>query len=579
MAIKDAPPELFEVDKEVLAAEHPLVEHMKDEWQFFLDAYEGGKPWRDGRHLFQYAREDGTDWEKRLERAYYVNYCAPIIDIPIGHLFKREIVRDIKGDAALKSEFDGFLENVDGVGTTQTQLSREAKTLALIMGFCPVLLDMPTSNTRPQSLDDQRKMGLTPYATLINPLNLVNWSQSGLYYPASPNGVNRGSSQVYRGHLGPLAGEGIYTTSGVGDPNQMENPWAINPCHLNYKPDWIRFLEEGEGDSNPFPGSGEREMVYRTWTTEWWSKHDKDGKLLDFGENPCKGEIPLAVYYAERAKRFPFIGLSAIREIAYMNLGTYNYDSQIDKMIYEVMFPMLSQPREDTSDEDILEIDSTMLWEFPADARHPPAYLSPSSEPLNAISAKRAEMVREMFRLAKLSSVITTEKRVAESGLKQAFDFEETNQYIADLAASTERTEYEMARIWGKMLRGVENPGKRELTIRYPRKFDILSVNDALTQALIMIHLAMPGKFWKLMKKDLVMKVLQRTGAKNDEILAALESVEAQPDNIMEQLAMAGAGGAQGRAGGAGISSRQTTDIIDKGIKMPTSGSAPVTAQ
>jgi hypothetical protein len=146
--------------------------------------------------------------------------------------------------------------------------------------------------------------------------------------------------------------------------------------------------------------------------------------------------------------------------------------------------------------------------------------------------ARRDANVREIYRLAKLSSVVTTEKRVAESGLKSAFDFEETNQFLADLSANGEFAEFEISRLWWKL---AAPEGKAAtITIRWPKKFDILSLDDELKQAMLTTSLKMPGAWWKLAKRSIALHTLQRTDASNKEILEVVKAINEQPDTLMD---------------------------------------------
>lgn len=534
--------EAKKVDKEILGTPHPAVTLLHDQWDFYCDAYEGGLEWRSGNHLWRYPRETWGNYALRLQRAYYANYVADVIDIPLGHLFKRGIVRTLGHDdnpspaSSEAIEYQAFINDVDGRGTTLDQLSRHAMTIAEQCGFCMVLLDMPSADSPILSLADQKRNKLFPYATVIHPLNLVNWSQGGEYHPLNWTGDNRGVD-VYGGNNGPLVSVGNFGTYGLYAVQRAEgnqDPYGFVPGRSFYKPHWIRYREPADEDQGAYGKPTDSKFNYRTWTRDYWTLHDDNGNLVKWGKNAMGDEIPLAIYYYKKSTRFPLVGISAVSDIAPINKEIYNLDSQIGEIINRCTFPMLSQPDDSSSEADEMQLGTAILWTFPANARHSPAYIAPPSAPIEIIQAKRADLVREIFRLAKLSSVVSNEKRVAESGLKSAYDFEETNQALADLAANGEAGEFEISRMWWKYV--APNADKVTITTRWPKKFDILSLNDEIAQSVSLTMLNMPPMWWKLTKKSIAEKTLQRTSASNPEIMAALDEVMKQADTTMQPV-------------------------------------------
>lgn len=544
---------------------HPVVERFHEEWQFYLDSYEGGKTYREGGHLFRYERESESRYNERVARAHYANYTSTVVDIPLGHLFKREIVRKSQPvsvndtNTQLSDEYQRFIVDVDGLGTPMDEFVRQAMTQAMIFGWAPVFIDMPRVKRRIRNLADQKKAGLHPYLTLVNPLNVINWSSRGSFFPTRRTGGARSDQiatgpGIFAGHLGPLSGLGSFGTYGGYSSNYdatgNENPYDITPSTPFYKPDWFTYEEVSEDEERPFADRKRRPPRYRTWTKDWWFIHNEDGELIDWDRNIMGDELPMIIFYSKQSQRYPIIGVSWVADISYLNKAIFNYDSLVDEQIHEVVFPLLAQPEDQTFEEDVREIDVTMLWTFPSNARHPPQWMAPPAEPIDVIERKRAAVVREIFRIAKLSSVITTEKRVAESGLKSAFDFEETNQAIADLAAQAEHSEFEVARLWHKLMAPTADP--QQVTVRYPRKFDILSISDEINQALTATVLKFPHEWWRLIKRSIGQKTLQRTSANNEEINQAMDAIMNQPEDTMDIPV---------------LSERQVMDITDTAVQ------------
>jgi len=87
--------------KKELEKTHPHYERHLNEWQFFVRSYFGGKFYRDGNYLIQHPFESSANYSRRKDIAYYYNYCSPIVDIFVSHLFRKPAKRDygsLKGD-------------------------------------------------------------------------------------------------------------------------------------------------------------------------------------------------------------------------------------------------------------------------------------------------------------------------------------------------------------------------------------------------------------------------------------------------------------------------------------------------
>lgn len=59
----------------------------------FRESYKGGKAYISVKNLFTHVRERTEEFNDRLKRAYYLNYCSPIIDTYTFFLFKASVLR------------------------------------------------------------------------------------------------------------------------------------------------------------------------------------------------------------------------------------------------------------------------------------------------------------------------------------------------------------------------------------------------------------------------------------------------------------------------------------------------------
>ena len=72
---------------------HPLYEDNIDLWELYLNASKGGDDFINSDNLFSHRLEDSEDYDERLERGYYLNFCDTIPRIYNSYIFKKNIER------------------------------------------------------------------------------------------------------------------------------------------------------------------------------------------------------------------------------------------------------------------------------------------------------------------------------------------------------------------------------------------------------------------------------------------------------------------------------------------------------
>jgi len=91
--------------------EHPLYSDNKSNWELYRSAVAGGDDFITEDNLFSHRLEDSDDYQERLDRAYYLNFCDSIPDIYNDYIFRENIKRP--PDKILEQ----FRKNCDGKGT------------------------------------------------------------------------------------------------------------------------------------------------------------------------------------------------------------------------------------------------------------------------------------------------------------------------------------------------------------------------------------------------------------------------------------------------------------------------------
>ncbi len=389
-------------------------------WAFYQLSYVGGSEWVTLNNIYRHAREEQEDYDLRLKRAVYLNYCRPVVEIYSNFIFGSDvnITREIED-----ARFDTFREDVDRRGNSLDDFMLNVANMAQTYGHVGVVVDMPQRGDNVLTLDDARQANLSPYFVLYEPKDILNWA------------VDR---------------FGMFK--------------------------WVRLRECVRDDDDPFSESKYgTEQYYRTWTPDAWFVHDKEGALVEEGPNPL-GEVPLRVVYYERRPGNVLSGLSQLVDIARINRLMVNLLSYIDEFCAGQAFPIFAQEEEMIPDDnEDLVLSIKRIYRHPPQT-NPPTYVSPPTEPAAFMREFAMDTLRkEIYRAAKLESRELQE----QSGIAKQFDFHQTNNALVKFARHLEMGEQALLGLWARW-QGSEFDG----SVDYPDDFNIESLNQTIENAL-----------------------------------------------------------------------------------------------
>ena len=239
---------------------------------------------------------------------------------------------------------------------------------------------------------------------------------------------------------------------------------------------WVKICVYRPQDRDWRGAASEGMSHYQIWTRTTWeewriNKNDAESgtgqsaTLVRSGEHNL-GVVPLCIAKLDKAEH-PWFGVSAVKDIADINIGILNWSSLGDEEIFERCLNVLAMEAGD--DGKTIELGDGNILEYPVGSVHPPAYLSPGATPLERIQAWMNNARDEIRRLAKINlSAGLGDVRQASSGIAKAFSFVETNQSLAAKALNMEQVENKLHdiiyRYYGKVWDG---------SITYPREFGV----------------------------------------------------------------------------------------------------------
>lgn len=437
---------------EAVLHKHPDFVRWEKIYKFFEESYTGGHEYISGGHLFKHTFEDNEGHKDRLERAYYYNYCAPVVNTYNSFIYGQDVDRDY-GSLADNPLFEMFLKNADKQGNGYEEVCRTGSKWASATGIQFWLIDKPAvpAATRKEEIDNE----LYPYIVRLSPRCVLDW--------------------------------GLDTYG--------------NPV-------WIK-VKEGAEDRQTFDAKEQKVERYRIWYRDRWELYEVtksdtgSGKAVkvDEGEHPV-GEVPIVpvVHVSE----CPMSGISLIEDIAYVNRAIYNWCSLLDEILYRQTFSQLVMPEDPKSPISDQALGTARGLGFPPEARHAPHFISPDASQAAVISEQIKDGVEEIYRLASLEGGSGVEKDA--SGISKAYDFTLTNNTLVSKAINMEDAETRALRIWAKWLE-IDDPG---VNIAYAREYDIIKLSEELENAIKAKTMNISQTFDKEMKKRVVHRMLPR---------------------------------------------------------------------
>jgi hypothetical protein len=469
--------------KDLVESPHPLFSRYLSFYNFLLNSYEGGVDYtkafitgdsvssnentlgmqvyvngkktnaESNDNLFKHPKEKDEDYKNRKQMSFYYNFCAPIIDIYIDHLFKQSVVSEFGNiDSIIKFRKD----DIDLKNNSISEFRKEMAELSQLYGHIYVISDVPRIISPMYSIQDEIEKNAFPYLSFTCPQNLINWALDA-----------------------------------------FGNPY------------WILIRESFDAATDPFSFDRNKttNTYYKIWTREEWILFDSEYNEIDRGTHNL-GFVPITCVVNKRSKKVrDFLGISALADIAFITRDIFNSLSELKQILRDQTFAFLAV-QGDASEYDELSVGTTKGLLYPAD-RNVPQYISPPSSNADTYFSHIDRQVSYIFRLAKLeggSAKYSGQNAVEQSGVSKAWDFNETNSGLASKAANLEDGE---SKIWKQVARW---RGKKEWDgyVKYPNDFNVKSLNEDLAELEAEARLNLGNLYMIEVKKAIVKKKFPR---------------------------------------------------------------------
>jgi len=230
----------------------------------------------------------------------------------------------------------------------------------------------------------------------------------------------------------------------------------------------------------------------RLYTQEEWDKgtFDNDVGTDEFGNTLRIGmpqeeelnlieEIPIIRYYGNQTKFLTFIPFPVNWSLAKLQYRLYNCDSDIAYMEWGQTHSTLAVP---SSGVNVAGTGPGVAIQFDVE-RGEPKYISPDGEQFKILLEYRESLVRDMFRIGRLSSLHMGETN-ASSGEAKKKDFEITSQHLKWFSNKTEWVQEEIGRLFGKWVGSDFN-----YEVTYPQTFFDTDSMEVISESIEIVML------------------------------------------------------------------------------------------
>ena len=373
-----------------LKSTNAIYQANKDQWVFFEASYEGAKKLIDLGYIEKHERETQENYEKRMCEAYGFSYSSSVVDLLSYYLFKSTASFKI-GKLGNDTLWDMFITDCDLYGNVLNDWFTDQQKEASKYGHMGILVDKPPVEniTRQQEIDNK----IYPYVSSYNPLFILDWEFKR---------------------------------------DKFNRPY-------------LSYLKLKEDDGQ-----------YRIWTIEKWevwreiTSNDKntnkeDAILVGSGKN-LLGIIPF-VWLINVKKANTIIGISDIKDVAYIDVSIMRNLSQGEEIIDYSAFPMMRKPKSNDDDD----VGVTAVLEFDPDTpdAKPDWLEAKCQEPIDAILTWMARKTAEIYRVVNVGGISATEvSKTAKSGVALKVEFQMLNSKLVKKGKNIASAKYQVIRYW-----------------------------------------------------------------------------------------------------------------------------------
>lgn len=460
------------------AVKQPIAGHWGPAAEMYSSNALGGVDVLD-TYLDRYPREDASKFRSRVQGTQYDNYNEALTDTKLSYVLRKEFEPRNIPDVIRE-----WRQDVDGRGTTWTDLRGNNALVAAVLGWRPMLIDaraMPRDekgNALILNAAQARDAGMRPYPVPLFPANLLDYI---------------------------LDDVGQFTYVKLCTTSQRKASWR-----------------------------GERETVthYTIWTPTHFEKYEvtegKGGKtavLVDEGPHTF-GLVPLVIYQHKAGPEDPVLALPMHANVAQASRAHLNRMSEFNEHLRGQVFALLVVASKGGQLSEDLTVGTDNALPIDTESRQPHAFIAPPGTVADTYEKRLESIVREMYRVARVE--YTRPTGGISSGEAHAYEFAQTNAALADFAKQLARAEDDVDFFVGRYY-GVPDDELQAASNVPPDTFDIENLTADIKDAFDIIAGNVGPTATKLLKLRLIDQAFPRLDADTRKTIEAeLDDEDAQ---------------------------------------------------
>lgn len=395
---------------------HDDFHKYEKDFQRAHEAFYANGGFLDGKRLSQFSQlEDGKDFEKRQQRAYFVPLTRLLANAFVNSIYGISITRDYSGLPIDPTK-------LTGPRGSWNETMRHWLVSSITFGSSLAGLDRKKPG-KILSLADEVDNPLIPY--VVTPLRVMDWSLNGTEF------------------------------------------------------DWIKLKEKPRSNRGlDWRNPKNREDDIKVWDADSWHRFENvNGEWWEVIGQHSIGMVPI-IPMTVGCNDDPgsFYGPTDFLQVAKIDERIYNLFSEIDDQLINSSFSTMAIAAVQGSKPDYSQVGTKKaIAYYPEFGGVPPSWFAPSSEPVE-ICYKSYEILRNLaFEMARLGAANTSRKPA--TAVQKIFENEEAEKAIRSYSQYAENAERRLVKLALKMSGYDPEKYAEQLmdpeVLSWPKKFDM----------------------------------------------------------------------------------------------------------
>lgn len=367
-----------------LDLQHPDYAAQAPSWAVQLHAFEGTGGFLTGEYLWPYPSEDQEDYTRRKAMARYHNYVEALVDLYVRFMFTQGVKR-----SSTNEEYNAWLTDVDGAGTTIDELLKRWSAIALASaGHAGLLIDKtPETPVGPTKADERARV----FATVFPATSIVDW--------------------------------------------RFDRDMLVAVKLREAAPNTDILTEQDSGA-----------MQWLMWDQEGWARFNAEGEVIS-GDVPNLGLVPLVILRPKPSFLSPILGRALISNINVVR-ALFNRASEEDEVLRTQAFSLLtvSVPADGNVGDARQQLGNTVGAAKAIVVQGTIDYKTPDQSVPQAIRDNIGYLVQEIYRAAHMR--FNRDSQVAETAEAIRLQHTELNEMLQGFAKALAQAEQQIGRAY-----------------------------------------------------------------------------------------------------------------------------------